>query len=341
MFVLNSKISIGGLSFSGVNEVRIKRSIHSYVDTAMIKIPAICNVRSKDGKNKYQVRTGQQFNEGDAVTIDLGYNGELAREFEGFVKHVQPNEMVEVECEGYVRQLRLNDCGSKKLDSTSAKELLQLATKGTDIKVECPDNIPIADVEMINATGADICDLIRKATEGRVTVFFREPNVLWCGLIYTATRLNVLGDKGLAKGDVKYRIGYNVVRDSDLKVREPKEKVQLLYNGLLATKEKIFTKTQLKSAAAKLRRTLVHIPSKEWLQKIADEGENHMNYTGYEGRINGFLYPICFPSHTAYIQDDNTPNRAGTYIIESTEVRFGTGGAWRTVELGPVVNFNI
>lgn len=341
MFIINSKISIGNFSFSGVHEVRIKRSIHSYIDTATIQIPALCNVRSKDGKSKYLVRTGQQFKEGDAVTIDLGYGGEYAREFEGFVKHVQPNEHVEIECEGYVRQLRLKECGSKHYSSTTAKELLQLAIKGTDIQLECPDNIPIADVQLINATGADICDLVKKVTEGRVTVFFREPNVLWCGLIYTAVRNNVLEDKGLAKGDVKYRIGYNVVRDSDLKVREPKEKVQLIFNGLLSTKEKIFTSSQLKSAVAKLRRTLVHIPNKDWLQKIANEGENHMNYTGYEGRINGFLYPICFPSHTAYIQDDNTPERAGTYIIESTEVKYGTGGAWRTVELGPVINFDI
>lgn len=341
MFVLNDKIQVGDLSFSGVNEVRIKRSIHSYIDSATIKIPSVCNVRTRDGKSKYSLHTASQFREGDAVSINLGYGGEYAEEFRGFVKHIWPNTELEIECEGYVRRLRYKKIKNQYITSSTAKELLLMATEGTGIRLECPDNIPIGQEQLINMTGADICELIKKRTLGMATLFFKEPDVLWCGLVYTAVKTNALTAKGLSQGDVQYRIGYNVLRDSDLKLREPAEQTEVIMNGLLPEKEKVFSNSQLKNAAATLRKTLVHIPTKEWIQKIANEYEYKKNYTGYEGRINGFLYPICFPGYTAYVKDENNPGRAGSYIVESTELRYGAGGAWRSAELGPLVGFDI
>ena len=86
MFVPGSEITIGQFRFSGAHEVRIKQSLHSIVNTATIQIPSVAKI-IRDGKmNPKGIITGKQFNDGNEVTIRLGYNNDLKTEFKGFVK---------------------------------------------------------------------------------------------------------------------------------------------------------------------------------------------------------------------------------------------------------------
>ena len=95
MFVLESDITIGQFRFSGVNDVRISKSIHGIVDSALIKIPSIARVVKGGNTNPNPVITGKQFNNGDPVVIKLGYNGVLHTEFVGFVKRRNLNMPLE------------------------------------------------------------------------------------------------------------------------------------------------------------------------------------------------------------------------------------------------------
>ena len=112
MFILNSDISIGkpGVNqfrFTGVHELRIKRSIHNYTDTAIIQLPSIATLFTKNNSSSPKtVITGKQWNDGDPVTIKLGYNNEMHEEFKGFIKHRDLNMPLEIECEGYAYQLK-------------------------------------------------------------------------------------------------------------------------------------------------------------------------------------------------------------------------------------------
>lgn len=334
-FALNSRITIGKFRFSGVYEVRVKRGLHSISDTGIIKIPSIGVVKYKNGDVQRGI-TSSRFNEGDAVKIELGYNGRLKTEFEGFLKRMNLNTPLELECEGYVRQLRLNNTKNAYYAHTTAKDLLQVAVAGTDITVDCPDNIPLSDIRLINASGADICEHIKKSAEGALSIFFKEPKVLYCGLTYTGIAKDT---SGLHVGDVKIRLGYNVLKDNGLKEHNATDPVQVILKGKLPTGEHVFSASQLKNAAAKLRRTIKHLPDAEYIKKIAQEIEWRKNYKGYEGTVTAFLEPFCLPGYRVYITDSRYKQRDGTYMCESTEVTFGTSGARRIIEIGPKVGF--
>lgn len=346
---LYSEITIGTLKFRGVHEVRVKRSIHSYADAAWIKVPSIAVINKGNRSSAEVLTTGTLFKENDPVTIKLGYNGKLQTEFEGFVKRLNLNMPLEIECEGYVRRLRLDINVKKFYDKTSAKELLELLTKGKDgkptgISVVVADNIPLINVKLPDVNGVEIIDAIKRFSEGMLTIFFITPTTLWCGLTYTPYTRTATAPEGADPfnlGQANYRLGWNVVKDNGLKERVTSgERVQILFHGTLATGKKLMTASDDKTAKRKDKSLLNNIGSAAILQKLANEKQYRVNYAGYEGAINCFLVPYCLPGYKANVLDARYPERNGVYMVESTDVVFGVKGARRRVELGPRIGFD-
>jgi hypothetical protein len=253
-FYPNSEIAIGKYRFSGVNDVTVKRSMNTLADTAVIKLPGrgyiqrgerdeYGNIRPLTGKVQH-TNVGALFAPGDKVSVKLGWNGELNEEFAGFVRRVGRGMPVEVECEGYVYQLRDNVSVSGVLASTTVKKLLDIATGRTDIKgkpiskpltditVSCNLDIALTNVELGTVNGVEICDLIKSLTDNNVAIFFIKPDVLWCGLPYTAY---ADGNDPIGKGKAGYRPGWNAIRDAELKQRVADKPVQVTYMGKYST----------------------------------------------------------------------------------------------------------
>lgn len=336
MVVLGSNITIGNFQFTGVNQVTVNRSIHSVRDKAVIEVPSKALVCEKNKPGTLKI-TADQFNEGDPVTILLGYDGDLRQEFVGFVTTKGMSMPLKITCEGYCRQLRLNNNITGHYKSTSAKELLQLAVQGTDIAIDVQDDVPLNDIKLVSANGEQICDYIKQASEETLTIYFKDPKTLWCGLVYTPY---AQGTDILNMGTVSYQLGYNCIRDNGLQVRDVLENpVQVLFGSRLATGKTTFTSSQLVAAKRQLKRLLEHVGSEDYLKRFAQEKEYHLNYTGYQGKLEGFLQPYALPGYSANITDSRYPQLDGTYLIESTEVTFGTNGARRLCEIGPRLKF--
>ena len=139
-FELNSEISIGNFRFSGVHNVRIMKSLQSIADIATISIPSVAKI-AKNGKiNSSIYITGNLFNDGDPITIKLGYNGDLQTEFSGFVKRRNLDMPLEVECEGYSWLLRRNNI-QQFYATVTIKDLLNIAVSRLEgnykINVQC------------------------------------------------------------------------------------------------------------------------------------------------------------------------------------------------------------
>ena len=361
--VLCSDITIGTFRFAGVNEVRVKRSMHSYVDTAYIKVPSICKIVQGKRKSAVVKTTANMFNDGDPVTINLGYlngntgvaaqivsgsatpiiaggkNNGLCTVFQGFVRRRDMGMPLEIECEGYVRQMRLNMSQNGFYESTSASALLKLISKACpDITVQVTNDLPLLNMTLNEANGADICDKIKELSQGCLSIFFINPTTLWCGLTYTPYVNNT---DPFDLGQVSYRLGYNVVKDNSLKERTTEgEPVQVIFNGTLATGVKITTASQAKYQGRKEKAMINNIGDVPTLQSLANEKQYQMNYAGYEGSINAFLQPYCAPGWKANIIDDRYPERNGVYMIEATDITYGQKGARIKVEIGPKIGFN-
>lgn len=341
-FVLHSEITIGSRVLSGVHEVVVRRGMRGYNDTATIALPDTgvrrFAKRRADGTLEQldvapdRVTTGTLFSVGDAVTIKLGYNGDLREEFRGFVSRLGLQSPVTVECEGYVRKLRLNtDIKYSAKGSIGVKKLLELACAGTGIKVECPVDFKLKGIKKIG-NGMDVLDHIMRCTDKAVSIFFKKPDVLWCGLVYTPYQA---GKKLFSYPAVQYRIGFNCLRDNGLKERVVKDPVQYIINGKTVTGDSVRTESKDNTAAQKVRRLLNNVADEAFLKDFAQERQLQANYEGAEGHINGLLQPFCLPGYDLELTDTRYPKRNGTYLVEAIEVTFGVRGAYRRVYVGP------
>ncbi len=340
MFVLNSDISIGSFHFKGVNEVHISCSLNSIVATATIKVPAIARIIKEGKRSPDTVVTADQFKEGDAVIIKLGYDNELHTEFKGFVKSRDMNMPLVITCEGYSWLLRRNKVNISKT-AVTVKSLLSVAVKGIDsrytITVKCNLDLVLNNIQ-INGTGLDVINSISKYTDGSVCCFFIEPDVLWCGLYRTAY---VNGNDIMKKGKVSYRLGYNVLKQNTLKERTVKEDaVQITYSKKLSTGSLITQSSDaFKEFVRKHSRILNQVSTAASLKALANEKAYSINYSGFEGAVNTFLAPFVSQGYTASIIDTTNKNVEGIYLVEGVETHFGIHGAGRKVEIGPLVGF--
>ena len=323
MFALNSDITIGIYSNVKPNNVKITKSMYEFVDKAIIKMPITARIKRAGAVITESVETAKQMNEGDKVTISLGYNGSLKNEFTGFISRVNFTAPLEVECEGYSYQLRKNTY-LKTFVNVQLADVLKYLILGTDIILD--KNIPSFKIDKIilhNATGVEALELIKKISDNTVRMFFTG-NVLYAGLIY----LN-------PKADVKYRMRWNVIKDGNLKLRQAKNQiVQVHYIG----EKKDGTKTIVKAGKITAGDTKVikshAITDQATLNSMAGAKLKMLSFDGYEGKMTCFGVPYCEPGDRAMLEDTKYQERSGNYLVESTEVEYGMAGFRRIVGIG-------
>lgn len=351
MFTLNSNITIGRYRLKP-HEVKIKRSMSNYRDTAVIKIPATARI-VQAGEKVTNIETANAFNQGDFVTIGLGYNGKLVKEFEGYVSRINFSTPVEVECEGYSYLLRKkSDYIKKTFVNVQLREIIKFLTDGTVIVPA--KNIPDFKVDKFvidGRNGTEYLEALKKISQNTLVMYFEE-NVLVVGMMYLQAadkKLNYLAPGKL----VKYRLGWNVIKDNNLKLREAKNdlvtvniigekkdgtKETVVINGRKSTKDNV----QRTTANAGTQGETVTLKSHAvtdigTLSLMANAKHDGLSYSGYEGKITAFLQPFCTPNMVAEIIDKKYPERDGKYLVTSVEVTYGMSGARRIIEIGKKV----
>jgi hypothetical protein len=300
-----------------------KRTIDNYSDEAKVKIPAICNVV---GKADF-LQTAQQFDEGMKVTINAGYDSNNQLRFVGFIKRINFTVPLEIECEGYSYQLR-KKLGIKKSfrKNTKLKDILSYLVEGTDIKLSAaiPDITIESAVTFNNSTGTQALDLIKEKL--LQTVYFNF-DTLYVGLRETEI-----------KGNAKLRLGWNVIKDNELKFNSKKEfaEVKIVMRSRKrdgtfreAVHDSKFTNTLIKQIKVQL--------SADYLQKMAADYKKTLTNMGYEGTTTAFLIPYAEPGMAAVITDQRYPERNGTYFIEAVDGEFSTSGGRQKIKIGNVL----
>jgi hypothetical protein len=336
MFTLNSNITLGKFSTVKVHEVKVNRSVYQYTDKAIIKLPIGGRVRQGGKITGSDVRINTLINEGDAVKIDLGYNGKLYTEFEGFIARVNFTTPLQVECEGYSYQLR-KQTYLKTFKKTKLLDILLYLIADTDIQLNMAHVVDFEVTKLVldNHSGTEALELLKKISNNLVCFYFQ-------GKVLNAE----LYPAKPQAGEVKYKMGWNVYRSDELKKRQASNQdVEVVYEAtkqdgsrLTATGGKLKAyKVVAKADSGTFGEKKViktSITDAASIQKLADSNHSKLSYDGYEGNIQCFLQPYCEPAWKAIITDAKYPERAGSYLINSTEVTFGMSGARRKVELG-------
>ena len=170
-FKLTGIFTIGAYQFyGGVHECEIKRSVKEIVDTATITIPALGRINGDLAETASSIVTSSLFNEGDAVTIQLGYNYNYIQEFAGFVRRVTASIPVKIECEGYAWQLRRQRLVGNYPGITLKNFLTQLV-KGTNIQLSqyIPD-LPLVNLKIDQPDGLKVLEHLKN--ECHLSVYF-------------------------------------------------------------------------------------------------------------------------------------------------------------------------
>jgi hypothetical protein len=333
MFVLNSCITIGSFKKVKPHEVKITKSVHEYVDRAFIHVPTTARLQRAGEVITESADTAKQFKEGDFVNINLGYNGKLVNEFKGFVTKINFKTPIEVECEGYSYQLRKNQY-LKVFKNTKLIDILTFLIADTDITINKKhlSDVMITKLVLQKNNGVEALEMIKKMLNNLVKIYFQ-------GSVLCAELFPVVPFAETAF----YKLGWNVVKDDSLKLKEPKnEDITVVYKHTSVDGTRIKGTHKLKQIVTKGKATgngetkevKSSIKDEATLSKLAKADANKQSYKGYEGKIKTFLQPYCEPAWRASITDAKYPERSGIYLVESTEVTYGMGGARRTVGIG-------
>jgi hypothetical protein len=328
MFVLTSKIEVaskknGNISWSGVNDLRIKRSIGSYVDTCVIKLPTTAILNSNSTLTEQAVYA---FNAGDPITVNLGYNNELQKEFKGFVSKVGFSTPVEIECEGYSYLLKKKNI-NKSWKTTTLREVCEYITNGTAIKLS--DAIPemkLTNYKVHNATATKVLEYL--IDQYKLVAYFNFDE-LYVGLEELAPA-----------GNVGYALGYNTADSSSLKYQHEDE-VRMKIVAKTTKKDGNKQKYSIGDADGSVKEIIVkNSDSIDQIKKSAKDYLARYKYTGFTGNFTAFLQPFASIGYSCKIIDQRYQERSGTYFLYSIEVTFGMNGARRICELTKKLNVN-
>src|SRR5690554_5007766 len=324
VYTLNSRITIGDFEpFIGVNEVVIKRSLDDHANTAIVKLPITARLKESGKAQTQSVMTANSFSVGDRITIELGYNKELRKEFEGFIRRINMTTPMELECEGWVYQLR-DKAINQSWEASSLKDVIEDIVEGSGIVIKDIDNTSISNLTIEKETGFSALGKIRDESGNSIWL---EGDHLFAGLKYT-----FFSDRQKnAKEDVIYKVGYNTINANDVKRSLEKEDKTIVVNQ----KQKDGTTKRFSygtgSKEEEIKAELLQ--EDDFINNLVKNRFNQKKAKDWEGKIETFLEPYCKPGFKMKLIDERYPERSGNYIVESVETRFGVSGARRIIEI--------
>jgi hypothetical protein len=322
MFVLTSKLKVisnttgKAISWSGVNSVNINKSVNSYVDMCQLVLPANMVLKNKDSAS--DTTALGTFKRGDKLIVELGYNGALEKEFEGFITSVSYTTPVEILAEGYSYLLKTKNI-NRSWEQVTLRELCEFIAIGTGITLS--NSIPqmtLTNYRVENASATKVLDDLK--SQFNFSVYF-QGKTLYVGL-----------EELEANKLVTYRIGWNTADVSGLKFKSAEDRrVQVICKTTSNDGSKEVYKTGDLDGA--VQEMVVKNTDLQTAKKQADDLLARIKFSGFDGKIEGFLQPYAHHGYTCKLVDKKYAERNGRFYVASVAISFGIHGARRGLEI--------
>lgn len=314
----------------GAADVRIFKSMHSFVNTATVQLPASSRMTYTKTGNTASGQTAKQFNRGDKIQIELGYGNETAVEFVGFITRINFTIPCEVECEGFSYQLR-HVAPVKSWKTVKLKTVLQELIKDTDITI----HQDVQDIELkpfymgTHSDNKTAFQVLQKLVKTKVLVaYFINETQLYVGLKNLAVRDNT----------VIHKLGYNTINEHELKYRRREDVKLHVAVTYIDEKGKTKNTTAGEKGGIELNFNYGRLSTADKAKVQALRDAEKYRYEGYEGKIVTFLIPHCQPGWRDDIRDPEYNERSQIVILESVEIRANRAGGRRILEVGQKIN---
>lgn len=306
MYQLNCRIEIGGFQFGYVAEIEIKSSWKQLTDTAMVSLPK--SVRFGDKELKDLIR------QNDPVRIWLGYDGNLKKEFEGYVTKVEPNIPLKIHCQDAMWLLKQNNVVASFRNPTLAEIVAAVV----------PPNIPFVTGEMQfgafrinNVSAAKVLSELQR--NYGIYSFFRD------GVLYVGKGISSENNPSyhFQQNVVSRNLQYRLIEDAFISIK-----------GISLFRDNSIIEYEVGDNGGEQYLYSYYGLSEGELKSRIDSQYELLQYEGYQGSIEVFGTPFVQHSDVTLVMDNEYPDRVGRYQVDGVTTRFGQSGFRRTIELG-------
>lgn len=311
-FNIGLRVTIGdNLQFTVCQALHIEESTQVLTNTAKLELPReFKNAASAAGKAvDIAGKSIQDFiKRGDSIKIELGYDGDLQTEFQGYVTKIGAATPLLLECEDEMYQLKKADRVTKSVKSGKLIDILK-AVVPSKYTIECNENYTIGKWLIEKATPYEVLEELR--TKVGIRAFFKNPTTLHVGM-----------DVDFAPQQThEFNFSENVRRDTDLKFENKEDRA---LEVTAKSKQKNGEELSYSVGEKGGNTVTISLPqlSRAELKVWADQAYKSRSFTGFEGSLNSWCYPRTRAGDAArlfrpYYQDRH---QDGTYFIEAVTI---------------------
>jgi hypothetical protein len=294
--------------------VEIESSVENLVDTAIITVPESILNTVLSIENKIP--------RGTEVKIELGYNGQIKPEFQGFVRELKNNNStLTIECEDSIFEFR-KPVANEVLKPTSISKIAQrlIDQCATNLTLSCDYDISYEKFVIHQANGFDVLKKLQEETKANIFVDNE-----------TST-LHIHAPFIEKSGTVKYSAQQNVQSISLEFKRATDRKFEITVQSVSTDGKVIEIKTGVSGGESVTMK--VGPMSEEDMKKIGNAELSKRMADRFEGSIDTWLLPRIKPTATALYEDSDYPEKKGGYYVPSVKTSFSSSGAVRTINFG-------
>lgn len=295
-------------------ECEIVCSVDNLADTATIVLPEAVMNQVLNLENK--------INRGSGVLIQLGYDGNLETEFEGFVQDITTNDStLKIVCEDALFLFRVG-VPDVELKPSSLKKIAQYLIDKIDpsFALSCDYDISYEKFVIHQATGFDVLKKLQEET--KANVYFDTTNKV----------LHIHPPYLEKAGTVRYSMQQNIEKSTLEYKKAIDKKVEVTVEST-DSKGKVKSITAGATGGDKITLKVGPMTNVD-MKKVADAALRKNSFDGYSGSFDGWLIPFVKPTYSAKIEDQDYPYKDGTYYIVGVKTNFSESGGVRTITPG-------
>jgi hypothetical protein len=305
VFEMVSRITIGKLRFPVCSSIKIEESIQELGNTATIVLPR--NYGTINGKGILEY-----IKKGDKVLIEFGYDGDYATEFEGYVRMINAEMPLQIECDDAFYLLKQNNW-IKSYESVTLKALLQEIITG--FQVEAPE-LTLKKFQLDNVSSY----LALRKIQQEYGLYTRIiGNKLHVGFSYDW--------QGKGTTPFIYHRQKNV-KASNLKWKRMEDvNVKVKVEWMDENRKKKYIEVGTTSKGAKVEKVTYGGVSEAEAKNIGRARLKTFVYDGFTGSFTGFCYPRVHAGDAVTLQDNVNPDKQGTYLLSRVTITYDESGA--------------
>lgn len=282
-----------------ISEAEINKTVERLGDTATITVPK--RYSTKNGELKQHIRSG------DRVRLELGYNGELEIEFQGYIRTIESGFPMKLLLDDETFFMRSNNFVASWKEVT-LRQVLEHIAPGYEI--DCHD-VKLGKFQIDNQSTVAVLRVL-KQRYGMYSLI--KGKTLTCKFKYelsTAEETHVYDfTKNVKKSSLKYQ------RKEDRHIRV--KAVSYNQDG-----KKITEMVGSKENYASIKTLSYRDKTAQELRELALAEYRRVCYDGWEGTVTGYGLPRTQAGDRVRLVSKREPERNGTYMIEEVTVRYG------------------